>query len=180
MILRLQNLNPKMYTQPGIIYRNPNTDLPSENSLQSIVFSVLSLAEFALYLYVLISSHTPAVLEACGSDLWNTMLANILVGFLLVGVICCAALCGPAGVVFAFVVFLVVMVTMVSLLLHFGVQALNAPACNAAMSAATTFRAPMLAVMAFVSAAMSGAYLLVFACALLFLGSAAMVGTLSV
>jgi hypothetical protein len=80
---------------------------------------------------------------------------------------------GKAGIAFASVTIFAVMLTIFSLLVHFAIQALNAPACNTAMSAATAINAPMLAIFACNSAGLLGVYLLIMVCSSVCVGLAA-------
>lgn len=160
-----------MYRQ--IIYKPLETEKSSQFHLSNILAYIVSLTFFGLYLYVLISSHTSAVFDACGSHLWNTMLANIFVNLMLIGIVFCSAQYGKAGAAFASVAIFAVWLTIFSLLIHFAIEALNAPACNTAMSAATAFNAPMLAIFACLHAGLLGVYLLLMVCSSVWVGLAA-------
>jgi hypothetical protein len=144
-----------MYERQPITYRHPEEEKAIE-----MVSLIASLGIFGLYLYVLVCSHTPAVRDACGNDLWNTMIANIFIELALIAIVWCLVPCGAAGMGCASVTCFTAMLIVFSLLIHFATQALNIPACNTAMSNATAIKAPMLAILGLVSAGIMGVYLL--------------------
>jgi len=152
-----------MWIGSGLNYiRVPTPDsapIEKKNSSRWVLLvSLLSIGFIGFSLYVIICSHIPAVSNACKDGLWITVVVHLSVAVMFPLILCLGlifaveyerhvcTLTAAAGI------WLLYLAALFTLGIQFGYQAVQNTDCNVALSSATTFNAPMLAILAFINA----------------------------
>jgi hypothetical protein len=119
-----------------------------------LIFYVASLVFEGFVVYALYASNVTTILESCGGDLWNFMLARLIIAVLIwIQILCCPKAShsigiGVAGICFVFL-FLIVHSTLLGLGLKFTMDAMHNSACVSSLSDASFTHSALLGQLAY-------------------------------